>query len=185
MHLFFNHISKAALSIFAVALAWICFFRLNSFIFSYLEETPFINWIFIPSGIRLVSVLLLDELAVAGLFIGAIVTSPVFSINMTETLVISLISALNPYIAVHITKHLLKIDHILFQLRAKDLMLMAIFSAAFNALSHHLYFHLVALKVSWANCVKMFVGDLVGIALTLILFNIALKLIRRSTLANA
>ena len=62
---------------------------------------------------------------------------------------------------------------------------MAIFSAAFNTLSHHLYFDLAALKPSWANCVKMFEGDLVGIALTLILFNIALKLIRRSTLANA
>ncbi len=96
MHLFFNHISKAALCIFGVVLAWVCFFRLNSFIFSYLEETQFINRIFIPSGIRLVSVLLLDELAVVGLFIGAIITSPVFSINMTETLVIGLISALNP-----------------------------------------------------------------------------------------
>ena len=185
MHLFLNNITKAALCILGVALAWVCFFRLNGFIFSYLEQTQFINWIFMPSGIRLVSVLLFDEFAVVGLFIGAIITSPEVSSHMTETLAISLISALNPYIAVHITKRLLKVDHILSQLRAKELILMAIFSAAFNSLSHHLYFHLAALKASWANCAKMFVGDLLGMALTLILFNIALKLIRKTTLANA
>jgi hypothetical protein len=185
MHLFLNNITKAALCILGVALAWLCFFRLNGFIFSYLEQTQFINWIFMPSGISLVSVLLFDEFAVVGLFIGAIITSPEVSSNMTETLAISLISALNPYIAVHITKRLLKVDHILSQLRAKELILMAIFSAAFNSLSHHLYFHLAALKASWANCAKMFVGDLLGMALTLILFNIALKLIRKTTLANA
>lgn len=138
-----------------------------------------------PSGIRLLSTLLFDQYAVIGLFIGAIITSPDASINVTEVLAISLISALNPYVAVHMTKRLLKIDHVLSELRAKELILMAIFSAAFNSISHHLYFHLAALKASWANCAKMFVGDLLGMALTLLLFNIALKIIRKSTFANA
>jgi hypothetical protein len=185
VHLFLNNVTKATLLILGIAFVWVCLFSLNGFIFSYFEQTQFVNWIFMPSGIRLLSALLFDQYAVIGLFIGAIITSPDVSINVTEVLAISLISALNPYVAVHMTKRLLKIDHVLSELRAKELILMAIFSASFNCISHHLYFHLAALKASWANCVKMFVGDLLGIALTLLLFNIALKIIRKSTLANA
>lgn len=184
MHLFLNNLQKAALCIGGVALAWVLFFRLNSSIFSYLEQTQFVNWIFMPAGVRLLSVLLFDEYAVIGLFIGALITSPVIGTNLTESLVISLISALNPYIAICITKRLLKLDSLLKKLRAKELILTGLFSALFNCLSHHLYFQLESLKTSWANCATMFVGDLLGITITLILFNMSLKLIRRSTITT-
>ena len=137
-----------------------------------------------PAGVRLLSVLLLDEYAVIGLFIGALITSPAIATNLTESLVISLISALNPYIAIHITKRLLKVDDLLKKLGAKELILMGLFSAIFNCLSHHLYFYWGEMESSWANCATMFVGDLLGITITLVLFNMSLKFIRKSTLTT-
>ena len=137
-----------------------------------------------PAGVRLLSVLLFDEYAVIGLFIGALITSPAIATSLTESLVISLISALNPYIAIHITKRLLKVDDLLKKLGAKELILMGLFSAIFNCLSHHLYFYWDEIKSSWANCATMFVGDLLGITITLVLFNMSLKFIRKSTLTT-
>ena len=137
-----------------------------------------------PAGVRLLSVLLFDEYAVIGLFIGALITSPAIATSLTESLVISLISALNPYIAIHITKRLLKVDDLLKKLRAKELILMGLFSAIFNCLSHHLYFYWGGMESSWANCATMFVGDLLGITITLVLFNMSLKFIRKSTLTT-
>ena len=185
MRFFINNLKKASLCIFGVALTWVLFFKLNTFVFSYFEQSQFVNWIFMPAGIRLLAVLLFDEYAAIGLFIGALITSPELSTNITESLVISLISALNPYIAIHITKRLLKVDNPLARLHAKELLLIAVFSAAFNCLSHHLYFYLVALKASWPNCLTMFIGDLLGITITFMFFNMVLKFIRKSTLATA
>jgi len=137
-----------------------------------------------PAGVSLLSVLLFDEYAVIGLFIGALITSPAIATSLTESLVISLISALNPYIAIHITKRLLKVDDLLKKLGAKELILMGLFSAIFNCLSHHLYFYWGGMESSWANCATMFVGDLLGITITLVLFNMSLKFIRKSTLTT-
>lgn len=184
MHLFLNQLKNATLCIGAVAIAWLLFYKLNSFIFSYLETNQFVSLVFMPAGIRLVSVLLLEEYAVIGLFVGALLTSPIASINLNQTLIISLISALNPYLAVHITKYLLKIDNLLNNLQAKELILMGIFSAGLNFISHHLYFHLVHIHTSWADCARMFIGDLLGISIMLFLFSMGLKFIRRSALST-
>ena len=70
MHQFFNQARNSALCIAGVALAWVLFFKLNAFVFSYFEKTEFVNLVFISSGLRLVSVLLFDELGVLGLFFG-------------------------------------------------------------------------------------------------------------------
>lgn len=184
MHLFFNNAKNAALCIIAVAVAWVLFFKLNFLIFSYFAKNQFVSLVFVPAGIRLVSVLLLEEYAVAGLFIGALITSPVAS-NITESLVISLISAINPYIAVHMTKRLLNIDNLLNNLHAKELILMGLFSSLLNCVSHHLYFSFEGLAATWDTFLNMIVGDLLGIAIILFLFSMSLKIIRKSTLTSA
>lgn len=183
MYLSLNDAKNAALCIIAVAVAWVVFYKLNFLAFSYFEKNQFVSLVFVPAGIRLVSVLLLEEYAVAGLFIGALMTSPVSS-NITECLVISFISAVNPYLATHMTKRLLNIDNLLNNLRAKELIFMGLFSALINCISHHLYFSLDGLATSWSNFINMFVGDLLGISIMLFLFSMTLKIIRKSTLTS-
>lgn len=183
MSQFFNNAKNAALCIVPVAVAWVLFFKLNFLIFSYFAQNQFVSSVFVPAGIRLVSVLLLEEYAVAGLFIGALITSPVTS-NITQSLVISLISAMNPYLAVHMTKRLLNIDNLLNNLHAKELMLMGVFSALINCVSHHLYFYSEGLNATWSSGINMFVGDLLGISIMLFLFSMSLKIIRKSTFAS-
>lgn len=179
--LFLKNTKNAALCIAGVAISWLIFFKLNAFIFASFEKSPFVNLVFIPAGVRLIAVLVFDELGVLGLFVGALITSPSFSTNINEAILISLVSSLNPYLAVHVTRRLLKVDHLLTQLRAKELVLMGLFSALFNCLSHHFYFEFANRRGSWADCANMFIGDLFGIAIMLSLFMIILKFIRKFT----
>ena len=184
MRLFFNNAKNSLLCIGGVAIAWLFFFKLNSFIFSHLEKSQFVTLVFMPAGVRLVAVLIFNELGVIGLFVGALITSPIVGTNPTEALIISLISALNPYLAVLITKRLLHVDNLLKKLHAKELILMGLFSALLNSLSHYFYFSLSNLRMSLESCESMFIGDLLGITLMLFLFSLSLKLMRKSTLTS-
>lgn len=184
MNLFFNNAKNSLLCVGGVAIAWIFFFKLNIIVFSFLEKSPFVNLVFMPAGVRLVSVLLFNALGVIGLFVGALITSPIVGTNLTEAIVISLISALNPYLSVLITKRLLGVDHLLKKLHAKELILMGLFSALLNSLSHYFYFSLSNLRMSLESCENMFIGDLLGITLMLFLFSLSLKLMRKSTLTS-
>jgi len=161
------------------------FFKLNIIVFSFLEKSQFVKLVFILAGVRLVSMLLFNALGVIGLFVGALITSPIVGTNLTEALIISLISALNPYFSVLITKRLLHVDNLLKKLHAKELILIALFSALFNCLSHHFYFGLSNLHMSWESFENMFIGDLLGITLILFIFSLSLKLMRKSKLTSA
>lgn len=97
------------------------FFKLNIIVFSFLEKSQFVNLVFMPAGVRLVSVLLFNALGVIGWFVGALITSPIVGTNLTEALIISLISALNPYLSVLITKRLLHVDNLLKNFMQKNL----------------------------------------------------------------
>lgn len=179
MFLSLNNARNAALCIAGVAISWVILFKLNIWLFSFVEQTQFINVVFMPAGVRLISVLMFEELAVIGLFIGAIITSPMLSFNITASLALSMVSALNPYIAVHLTRRILKIDRLLNKLRAKELAIMGLFSALFNCMSHHYYFQLTGMDNSWSSFSLMFAGDLLGIIILLLLFSMTLKLIRK------
>jgi hypothetical protein len=97
------------------------FFKLNIIVFSFLEKSQFVNLVFMPAGVRLVSVLLFNALGVIGWFVGALITSTIVGTNLTEALIISLISALNPYLSVLITKRLLHVDNLLKNFMQKNL----------------------------------------------------------------
>lgn len=184
MNLFFNNAKNSLLCVGGVAIAWIFFFKLNIIVFSFLEKSPFFTLVFMPAGLRLVAVLIFNELGVIGLFLGALITSPIVGTNTTEALIISLISAPNPYLSVLITKRLLNVDNLLKKLHAKELILMGLFSALLNSLSHYFYFGISNLHMSWGSFEDMFIGDLLGITLMLFIFSLSLKLIRKSTLTG-
>ena len=181
MNLLTANAKNGALCIGGVAIAWLVFFKLNFLFFSTFEKSHFINWVFIPAGVRLISVLLFDEYAIVGLFIGALITSIGMTTSPIEAVLISLISAINPYLAIKLSKRILKVNMTLGGLNAKQLITMSFFAALFNCLSHNVYFYFVDPEhYDWFSCVSMFTGDFAGILIVLYLFAFILKVIRKA-----
>jgi hypothetical protein len=130
--------------------------------------------------LRLIAILLLNRSAIAGLFVGALITnidSPLHIANITS---ISLISAVNPYIAFKISNLLLKVKSSLTELTPNQLLLMSVLSAFFNTFSHNLYFYFTGFTEEfWMNSLKMFTGDLLGCLLVLYTFSLSIKFFKK------
>ena len=180
MKQFLDDAINAFICIFGVATAWVLLFRLNTVAFSHLQTSKFINWVFIPAGVRLISVLLFGIYGVVGLFFGALMTGSQTGLEFNAIIAISLISAINPYLAVNLAKYCLKVDSLMQGLNAKQLLTISFFAALFNGLSHNLYFHLYIRESSILNCINMFIGDFVGSLIVLYTFALLIKWLRKS-----
>lgn len=164
-----------------VALAWVVLFRLNNLIFSAIQLKNMINWIFLPSGLRLLATLLLQRHAITGLFIGALITGNDLNNSTTDQICISIISASTPYIAYLFVKQNFDLNDSLDGITTKQLIVISAIFAAFNSISHNLYFLVNIYYEFWVDTLGMFTGDFFGSALILCMFLFTIKLARRYT----
>ena len=172
---------KSLACVVGVAVAWLLLFKMNMSMFYYFKQTHFISWIFLPAGLRMVAILLFGEIAVIGLFIGALLTGASLGIGLSTSLVLSLISAINPYISLSLTKYFLKIDDLLSSLSAPQLLTLSLASALFSGICHNIYFYFMQMSEQpLLDTVGMFTGDFVGCLLLLYTLSFAIKLIRKS-----
>ncbi len=160
-----------------VAVSWIMLFKLNSVLFSTIGVTQFISWIFLPAAIRMLSVMLLEWIGAAGLFLGALVTSEIsLDHNLSEALMLSGMSALGPVLTVAICTRWLRLPPNLAGLGPRQLTLFALIGALCNVVPHNIYFYFAEHSHSlFEGMVPMFIGDLTGTIIVLYLAALILR----------
>lgn len=165
-----------ALQAVGVALAWIALYRLNEVLFSAIVVDRFITWIFLPAAIRVLAVLVFGCAGVAGLFIGALLTSPPWDSLLMQNLTVSLVSATAPLLAVQFCRRRLGLAADLKGLTLGELLQVGLVGSGLSAVLHNLAFFLFQMRTdAYVGLLPMFVGDLVG---TLIVLFAAAVLIR-------
>lgn len=163
-----------------VAVTWVLLFKLNQALFNLLDVSNLISLVFLPTGLRLIAVMLFNFNAFIGLFIGSFITSPTIGNAWEQTIVLSFISAISPYLACKFSNYLLNINITLIGLTTRQLLLMSLTNALFNAILHNLYFYFSGLTTEFViNTSKMLVGDLLGALLILYTLSFSIKLIRK------
>ena len=172
---------KSISCVVGIAVVWVLLFQVNMSLFSYLKQTHYITWIFLPAGLRMVTILLFGEIAILGLFIGSLLSGFILGIALPTAIVLSLISAINPFISVNLTKHFLKIDDLLSNLSAVQLITLSLTSALFSGVCHNIYFYFMHMsKQPLVDTVGMFTGDFIGCLLLLYILSLTIKVIRKS-----
>ena len=179
MKQFLDDAVNAFICIFGVAATWVLLFKLNMVVFSYFETSKFINWVFIPAGVRLISVLLFGLYGVIGLFFGALITSYHVGIDSDTAIAVSLISSINPYLAINLAKYCLRVNKLMQGLNAKQLLTISFFAAIFNGLTHNIYFYAYMDRGTVADFMNMFIGDFIGSLIILYAFAFLIKWLRR------
>lgn len=161
-----------------VAVLWVGLFKLNDLLFEAIEVSGFINWIFLPAGLRILAVLLLGWRGVAGLFVGAMLTNlSDQALSFQQSLLLASVSALAPLIAVRVVSTVLHIAPDLKGLTFSGLAAFALAGAAFSTLLHNFYFLMSNQAHAWAaGLVSMLVGDVAG---TLIILHLGALMLRR------
>lgn len=155
---------------------------LNTALFPALVLSAHVSLIFLPSGVRLISVLLFSHWGALGIVFGSVLTSLLDPPeNLSPTLVGAwLISGVAPWLARAAGIRFLHMDRQLKNLSGTDLLKLSLMFAAFNAVMHQLWFHWQDnssdfLRQTWS----MAVGDLLGAALLLYAFKFVLAAAER------
>lgn len=160
-------LQKITVELLSVVFVWVVFYRLSMWIFALFQYNDRISWIFLPAGIRILVVLLLGWRGVGGLFIGAILTND--ATNLQHILILSAISALAPMLAMKICKRLFDTPFTLQGLTAKNLLCIAVLCAIFNSGFSVTKFWLGGRATNIYGVFPMFIGDLSGAMIILIL----------------
>ena len=161
-----------------VTTLWILLYEINVALFHTLYFNKMVSWIFLPQGLRIVAVIVFEELGVIGLFFGSLATIYLNSTILENHIIIALISAINPYIAVRTSRFLLNLNSLYTNLSARKLIMIALISALFNSLSHQCYMHIRSMVGIGHDFMAMFIGDFFGSLILLYCMSASIKWIK-------
>ena len=164
----------------ACGVAYFYAFELNAYWFTHwLEFSRGANWIFIPSGLRLLFVLVLATTGAAGIALGSIAIN--YSIGDPNAhlfnIVTGLISGAAPCLARHLSITWLQLDTQLTNLTSRTFFKVSILFAVVNALMHQAWFYAIGQTENFVgSTTAMSVGDWLGSVLVLASANLCIKL---------
>ena len=149
---------------------------LNEILFTRLEFAPGINMIYLPAGVRLLSVLLFAEAGAIGLLLASwyVCFFHFFPDDPLRSSVGGFLSALAPYLAYRA----LLASGIGASLRGMSGQRLFCFALLFSVMSpamHHAWFALMGGQDLWRGFIVMFTGDLTGTLIVLYGARLALQ----------
>ena len=130
----------------ACGIAYFYAFELNAYWFNHwLEFSRGANWIFIPSGLRLLFVLVLASTGATGIALGSVAINYSFGDPNAHVfnIVTGVISGAAPYLARYLSTTWLKLDTQLTNLTSRAFFKVSILFAVVNALMHQVWFYWV------------------------------------------
>lgn len=181
-------VEAAVLSLISAAL-FAGFFRLNELIFSGLEHSQGVNWIFLPAGFRVLLVLGMGLPGCVGIFLGNLYLDQeqLLHGHAALTVLTGVISGFTPWMVMQAMVHWRFISAGLQNLSHQQLLNFTLYYAAANAILHQILWAL--LKVHdhqmWVELWPMFIGDLLGALLMLYAFKGLLRMLKPGTSSSS
>ena len=151
------------------AAAYAAFFYVNELLFKSLEFTQGVNWVFMPSGLRLALVLIFLWQGALGIMLASIaITWWSFEASAVFSLVTGCISGFAPWLARRVAIDWLKLDPDIQYLSPPKLLALSVLFAVTSAVLHQLWFAWNGTHADFVqNTLVMVLGDLMGTLLVL------------------
>ena len=161
------------------ALFYVALFMLNDFLFSSLDFSAGVTWVYLPHGVRLVAVLLFGKWGALGLVLGSLMLA-FHDVRITDPVTVGVaacISGLAPLLAREICLRMTDLDVDLKALTAMGLVRIALVFSALNAALHQSWYAWRGVSDhALVSGLVMFSGDMLGAMLVLYAGKIALSL---------
>lgn len=167
------------------ALAWVGSFAVHNRFLPFLEHAPGIDLVFIPSGVKMIAILIGGIWAVLGICLGSLfLTGAEFqTMHPGIILAVAACSGFCPYVALRLSLRATGVHASLGNLTPSRLPLIGLGVALGSALLHNIFFSLLGLE-PWhrfvEHVVAMATGDFVGILLAVIIAFLVLRATRRT-----
>ncbi len=162
-------------------------FYFNNVIFSSLTVSSVVSWLYLPAGLRLLGVLLAGKSGALGIVVAS------FGIYLTsnspglvgeavfEAFVVGLVSGGAPYICFVIARQWGALAPSLLGLRFRDLIVLTLIFAALSSVSHQIFYSVIGVVTNpFEQLIPMFVGDLLGSLVVLLVFFFVSRTILKS-----
>ena len=156
--------------VFLLTISYFILFRINDYLFSSYIFSERVSWIFLPSGLRLVFVLVFIDIGAISIGLSSIAISYLYFSNVDLITVVGMgvVSGFAPWLARKICIRLFKLDPNLQNLSSSALLKVAVIFAVVSPVMHQAWFVLRGQTESFVqNTVAMAIGDLLGTLLVL------------------
>lgn len=163
---------KFAVIVGAVALGYFLLFLLNESLFSAMGYSEVVSWVYLPSGLRLVFVLLFVEWGALGIALASVLTGYLYQFHgdWLTVLVAGMLSGLAPWLARAMCVDAFKLDVNLENLTVRTLLKMAVVFSVISPVLHQVWYVWRGVTADFLSAVAvMAVGDFVGTMLVLYL----------------
>lgn len=157
-------------SITATVVAFLASLWINQELFSHTSFVRGINWVYLPSGIRLLSTLLVGFDGFVGLLVAGLLVDFLywFPHDPVRAIAGAILGSLAPYLVYRLALEHYDLRATLTNLTPKRLLVLAVAYSVANPLFHHLWFALTGATKDWFESLfSMFVGDLSGALIVL------------------
>jgi hypothetical protein len=180
-----NDISYAfqALLVLACGLVYFYAFRLNAYLFDALQFSEGVNWVFIPSGLRFLLVLVLFQLGAIGIALASCLINYLYGTPDAHlfNIVTGFLSGFSPLVARYWAVDGLKLRTDLGGLTVQRLFKASVLFAIISATLHQLWFFWQGTTTHFvASAFAMAIGDWFGTVLVLATASLLFKLYRRA-----
>lgn len=180
MHIQNRTLNTMFLQILGICLVWQLSYNANEIMFKFTEQMPGVNLIFLPSMIRVASVLIFGWTAGVGMGLGTfalILARPEWVRSDIQIVLTVLADIIGPILAVYIGKRIMNIKNTLAGLSTAHIFVFAILGAVCNSLLHRIEYYAMdtAVPAFFDSTVPMFTGDMIGAALMLYTLSMTLR----------
>jgi hypothetical protein len=152
-------------SITGTVIAFLVSLWINQVVFTHTSFVRGINWIYLPSGVRILGTLLLGFDGASGLLLAGLITDFLywFPHDPVRAIAGAFLGSLAPYLVYRLALEYYDLRASLTNLTPKRLLVLAVAYSIANPLFHHLWFALTGATTNWfESFFSMFVGDLTG-----------------------
>jgi hypothetical protein len=167
------------IAVIAGAVGFYLLCQLNDWLFQALAYAEGVSWVFLPSGVRLGLVLMFGGAGALGVVIGSLFVGLDRDQTLTVTVAAAMLSGLAPWLARWVCLRTLGLRADLSNLKARQLLQMALVFAVISAVLHQVLYVSTGLSDSLLKgTAVMALGDLLGTLLVLYGLKVALSLVK-------
>ncbi len=159
-------------------------YRVNALFDSWAAYAQGISLIFLPAGIKQISILIAGKWGALGCLVALfVVASEIWSANsVTAILLFSVISIGATWLGVSLALKFLRLNSDLSNLKFIHLPVIDLITTSIHALATNAYLVLARISTEnfWSNALAMVVGDYVGCFIILALLYLGLRVLRKN-----
>jgi len=168
LNIYVSRILTSFFVILCISIAWFVLDYINDVYLGFLQVSQFVSAVYWLSGLRLLVIILFNEVGAIGLFLGYVLSGVLIrDFALQDALILGVLSSLAPVIAYKLWLKITHISSAFENVNFNKLFLLVFLHSAFTAVFRTSYLYLSARASNWQEIVVVFASNVCGALLFL------------------